>query len=84
MEERSYTLYEFKLLPEVEQFYLVFNRGTFVDSVSNGSKTFALYAIDKFFVELVFDKATNSIKEKREFIEGKLMDKYVSFKWNEN
>ena len=46
------SLYEFSRLPEQEQYNIFFNGNTLLDYKINGNQKFALYAIDKFFVEV--------------------------------
>ncbi len=48
--------------------------GMFV--VIEGNSKYVLYAIDKFFVEVVYDGEHNTITELRAFKTGHLLDKY--------
>lgn len=41
-----------------------------------GTMRFALYAINKFFVEIEFDVKTNKIINKVSFITGEKLDRY--------
>lgn len=75
---KKITLYEFKLLPEQEQYHITFPEGEFLDSRICGDQRFALYAVDKFFVEVEYDADENKIINRRPFKTGKLLDKYSS------
>ncbi len=70
------TLYKFNLLNEAEQYDTVFTKGTFLDSKNYGAKRFALYAIDRFFVEVEYDAPNNKIVGLKSFKTGALLDKY--------
>ena len=54
------TLYEFKLLPEHEQYDLVFCKAQFLTYRLEEKKRFVLYALHRFFVEIEYD-----VKKKR-------------------
>lgn len=43
-------LYDFKLLPDKEQYYMVFNKGQFLDYYLEENKRFALYAVEIFLL----------------------------------
>lgn len=73
---KKITLYEFKRLPEEEQYEIIFNKGTFLDFSLDGNKRYALYAVDLFFVEVQYNSRRNEIVEKRLFKAGELLDKY--------
>ena len=47
-----------------------------MDAIIEGNYRFALYAIDKFFVEVEFDKKENKIIRNIPFKTGRLLDKY--------
>ena len=49
------TLYEYKILTEDEQYDTVFAKGRFLDIVIEGKSKFVLYALDKFFVKVIWD-----------------------------
>ena len=40
------TLYEYKMLPEDEQYDTVFSKGKFLDIYTEGNTKYVLYAID--------------------------------------
>jgi hypothetical protein len=50
--------------------------GTFIDNYVTKKERCNLYAIDKFFVEVVYDGVHNTITEVRSFKTGALLDKY--------
>lgn len=70
------SLYEFKLLPDHDQYDLVFTQGEFITQLEVGGSRFALYALYRFFVEIEYDIAKNDIIGKRSFISGELLNKY--------
>tara|TARA_B100002049_G_C15813438_1_gene263898 strand:- start:23 stop:265 length:243 start_codon:yes stop_codon:yes gene_type:complete len=70
------TLYEFKLLPEQEQYNKLFNEGDFLTYRLRPTSRFALYALEKFFVEVEYDPKNNKIINAVSFISGKKLDKY--------
>ena len=70
------TLYEFNALELNERMEAVNQYGTFLDNhIGNGERC-NCYAIDKFFVEVVYDFLHNTITEIRSFKTGNLLDKY--------
>ena len=50
------TLYEFRRLPEKEQYNITFNIGTFMDHSFKGDQKFSLYAVQQFFVQVEYCK----------------------------
>ena len=70
------TLYEFKLLPEQEQYHITFTEGEFIDSRIYEKQRFALYAVDMFFVEVEYDDEKNSVIGKKSFLSGEALNKY--------
>lgn len=70
------TLYEFKLKSDHEQYDIVFTQGYFIDYHLEATKRFALFAVNKFFVEVEYDLAGNEIIGKRSFVSGEILDKY--------
>lgn len=50
------TLYEFKLLPDEKQYEITFTQGDFIDYYLTGSVRYALYAVDRFFVEVEYNR----------------------------
>ena len=74
------SLYEFLVLPDQEQYYIVFNKGKFLDFQIDGNKRFALYAIDMFFVEVEYNHEKNIIIDKKAFVAGVILNKYSNLK----
>ena len=70
------TLYEYKMLSEDEQYDTVFSKGKFLDIVLEGNSKYVLYAINMFFVEVIWDNEKNEILGKGQFKEGDSLDKY--------
>ena len=69
------TLYEYKILSEDEQYNTVFAKGKFLDIVIDGNSKFVLYAIDKFFVEVIWNIEKDEIIGLGQFKEGDSLDK---------
>ncbi len=72
----KYTLYQFKLLSDQEQYDLVFNKGQFLTYRLKLNSRFALYALHRFFVEIEYNVKRNKIVNKVSFITGDKMDLY--------
>jgi outer membrane receptor for monomeric catechols len=70
------TLYEFNTLELNDQMEAVNQLGTFLDNYVTNSERCNCYAIDKFFVEVVYNAEYNTITELRSFKTGKSLDKY--------
>jgi len=70
------TLYQFNSLELDEQLKIVWNEGEFIDNHFSIIERCNLYAIDKFFVEVVYDAEHNTITELKSFKTGHLLDKY--------
>lgn len=70
------TLYEFNKLDLNERMEAVNQYGTFLDNHITNIEKCNLYAINMFFVEVVYNSDTHSITEIRSFKTGKLLDKY--------
>ena len=70
------TLYEFNRLELNERMGAVNQYGTFLDNYITKDIRFNCYAIDKFFVEVVYDAEHNVITEVRSFKYGCELDKY--------
>lgn len=76
------TLYEFKLLPEQEQYRKLF-KGEFITYRLGPNARFALYALyalDKFFVEVVYNPKKNKIVKNISFLDGQKLEMYSKFK----
>jgi len=70
------TLYEFNLLNKNEKIITVFEKGIFLDNYKSETETLNCFAIDMFFVEVVFNSKVNQIVDVRSFIDGYFLDKY--------
>ena len=70
------TLYEFNALELNERMEAVNQYGAFLDNYIGNGERCNCYAIDKFFVEVVYDAKHNTITEVRSFKTGRLLDKY--------
>ncbi len=70
------TLYDFNKLLLKEKLTLVWDKGIFLDNYITKTERCNCYAIDKFFVEVVYDAEQNTITEVRSFKTGHLLDKY--------
>tara|TARA_R110000868_G_scaffold71713_2_gene209696 strand:- start:25615 stop:25824 length:210 start_codon:yes stop_codon:yes gene_type:complete len=64
------------MLSQHDKYDITFNEGIFIDSRQEGESRFALYAIDKFFVEIEYRYLINKIENLRSFRYGALLDKY--------
>jgi hypothetical protein len=73
------TLYEFNILDLNERMEAVNQLGAFIDNHLTKSERCNLYAINMFFVEVVYDAEYNTITEIRSFKTGHLLDKYAYF-----
>jgi len=74
-------LYEFKLLPEQEQYRKLFNKkGEFITYRLGPNARFALYALDKFFVEVEYNPKKNKIVKNISFLDGQKLEMYSKFK----
>ena len=70
------TLYEFNALNFEEKQTTVWDKGTFLDNYITEDIRINCYAINKFFVEVVYDGKFNTITEVRSFKSGHSLDKY--------
>ena len=64
------------MLSEDEQYDTVFAKGRFIDIVIESNTKYVLYAIDRFFVEVIWDEEKDEIMGKGVFKEGISLDKY--------
>lgn len=77
------TLYNFLMLDAKEQMAKVMVNGTLVTHLHKRTSSFALYALNTFFVELEYLKGSESNKKeavllrKHIFKSGVRMDKYI-------
>jgi hypothetical protein len=71
------TLKEFNALELNERVDVVIQYGTFLlNYITKDIRIINCYAIDKFFVEVVYDAEYNTITEVRSFKYGHSLDKY--------
>lgn len=54
------SFFDFTILPEEQQFELIFNNGEYIDFREVGVHRFVLYKLYSFFVELQYDILQNS------------------------
>lgn len=71
------TLYEFNILDDNDKYQTTWDKGVFIDSKVRKEERYVLYAINMFFVEVRYDRTTNSISDIKSFISGHRLDKYV-------
>jgi hypothetical protein len=64
------TLYEFNRLSEDEQLKTVWSIGIFLDNNISKTERLSCYAIDMFFVELIYEFETDKIIEVWSFKSG--------------
>lgn len=69
-------LYEYNVLDLNERMEVVNQQGVFLDNHITKLERCNLYAIDRFFVEVVYNSETNTITEIRSFKTGDLLNKY--------
>ena len=72
------TLKEFNNQDHDTRLFTVVDKGTFLDNYVTTDIRMNLYAIDKFFVELVYDSDENKIIEVRSFKSGEELEKYTN------
>lgn len=72
------TLKEFNILDHDSRLFVVVDKGTFLDNYVTTDIRMNLYAIDKFFVELVYDGDENKIIEVRSYKSGRELEKYTN------
>lgn len=63
----SLSFYDFTLLPDEQQYELIFTEGEFINFREIGGSKFVLYNIYGFFVELQYNIANNNIVNKVAF-----------------
>jgi hypothetical protein len=72
------TIYEFNILSLEEKLAVVWEKGVFPNNYITKDIKINCYALDRFFVEVVYDGEQNVITEVRSFKYGHELDKYVS------
>jgi hypothetical protein len=65
------------MLSGKEQYNLLWDIGTFVDSFKDGNIVYQLYAINDFFVEVAYNQPENKIVDKKVFKQGERLEKYL-------
>ena len=70
------TLYEFNSLDLKYKIGVTLNQATFLDNYIKDDVRINIYALDLFFIELVYDSNFNQITEVRSFKHGRHLDKY--------
>ena len=65
-----------KLLPNHDQYDLVFIKREYITNRKEGGSRFALYALYRFFVEIEYNIKNNRIVGKKSFVSGEILDKY--------
>ena len=69
------------MLNDDDQLTAVWDNGIFLENYITKTEKINCYAIDMFFVEVVYDAKHNQITEVRCFKEGHRLDKYsINFK----
>jgi len=74
------TLYDFNKLSLEDMQKVVWEHGVFLDNYVTKEERLNCYAVDKFFVEVVYDGEHNEITEVRSFKSGYSLDKYSNLK----
>ena len=69
-------IYEYNILSEHDRYDLVFKKGQFVDTVTDGATKYALYALSNFWVEVEYYSLDNKIKGICSFVGGKRLNRY--------
>jgi len=65
------TFFEFTLLPQEEQYNLVFTEGEFIDHSMKNEIKFALYRLYSFYVEVVYNVKNNKIVNLSSFMNAR-------------
>jgi hypothetical protein len=60
---------------------VVNQKGVFLDNHITKTEKFNLYAIDRFFVEVLYNSTINKITEIQSFKSGHLLDRYSNLKF---
>ena len=69
-------LYQFNIRNHDDKLKSVWSCGTFIDNYITKTERTNLYAIDAFYVDVVYDPDTNKIVEVRSFKKGACLEKY--------
>ena len=71
------TLKVFNKLSFDQKLFAVVDQGVFLDNYITPYIRKNLYAVNKFYVELVYDSNKNKVVEVRNFKSGAQLDKYI-------
>jgi hypothetical protein len=69
-------IYEFNILPEHEQYDIVFTEGQFVDTVTDGVTKYVLYSLSYFWIEIEYNAPKNKINGVCSFVSGEKLNRY--------
>lgn len=70
------TLYEFNVLNLNNKMEHVYKKGMYLDTISENNYRYLLYAVNMFFVEVVYNVVSNKIEKLNSFKTGDIMNKY--------
>ncbi len=70
-------IYDYNILSEEEQWDVLWDEGEFITSLNTKETDYILYAIDKFFVEVVMHPESSKVIRKSDFLQGQCMEKYI-------
>ncbi|TDT41957.1 hypothetical protein CLV90_3189 [Maribacter spongiicola] len=73
-------IYDFNKLSNHDKYDTIFTKGQFVDTVTEGSIKYVLYALSYFWVEVEYDSKNNKIVGIVSFVGGKTLDRYSNLK----
>jgi len=71
------TLYDYLMLNERNQISTLIHSGQRIMTLDNGATFFELYSVSIFFVELEYEKWTNTLVGRAIFQSGTDFDKYI-------
>ena len=70
-------LYEYQTLKEELQYQVVWEIGKHIETLEQDGKMYLLYAINDFFVEVIYCQRTNEILGKNQFKQGEHLEKFL-------
>ena len=71
------TLYDFLILPIDSKYEVVWDEGIHIETYTGYDKIYQLYALNDFFVEIIYDPKTNKIVDHLAFKQGEHLEKYL-------
>lgn len=71
------TLYEFNLLPQPEQYSILWKVGEFLTNRSEENVTYALYQVTGFYVELEYHQDENKLLKMKTFSSTTPLEPYL-------